>query len=228
MKSLIALLIGFTTLVCVNAIDQDTYIKLQLAKYVLLPNWITRALIRQDNKAIKDMMYSAADQYDNEDLYVIAIYYRKLKVYVDPELENMFTELNDMSWSQSKVNYIKLGVTVAVIRWRAELEKESRASNPLIVTNTSANLEIKFQELCNKTISRTDWTTEELKKKESNFYSRLHGKIANFLREALKRLYNDIKALDKEDVRAKNFQLAINDINLLLSVADARNEEETT
>ncbi len=123
------------------------------------------------------MMKDASAMYRKEDIGLVADFYDSIETFILDGVPKMWITLDKEEMKERTTNLIKLGVTIEVIKYRAELEKKSRGSNPLKVTETEENLEKKFQEVCNKTLTLTKWTVEELTKKKSLFWADIHQKV---------------------------------------------------
>jgi len=226
MNSLTAILVAFTTLVCVNCLTQNEVIELNLIKYLPLPFGITCDLIWKNTREIEAMMEDAAAKYDEECINVTAKYYRELIYYVNQSLPTIIAEIGNQSNSiletpclQSKLNILKLGVIAATIRWKGGEEEKNRAATGLIVTDTSPNLEKQLQDLFNFTINNCTLANVKLNNEDMPYYATLHTTMGNFVQEGSKRIFDDIRALNDENCKAKNLQVFINDIKVLLSIA---------
>lgn len=126
------------------------------------------------------MMTEASVQYRKEDLTLVADTYDTIKMFVDEGLPKMWITLDKEEEKARQADLVKLGVTVEVIKMRAELEKKTRAANPLKVTDTAENLLKKYHEVVNKTLTLTKWTVDELTKNKSLFWADVHQKVSLF------------------------------------------------
>jgi len=230
MKVLITLLISFTALISVEAdleADVKAFIANKTEEYVKLTELEIQVHVKSAVALMVRMMKDASAKYRNEDLGSVANFYDSIETFIMDGVPKIWITLDKEEMKERMTNLIKLGVTIEVVKYRAELEKKSRETNPLKVTETEANLEKKFQELCNKTLTLTKWTVEELTKKKSLFWADIHQKIYEFLVEKLEGFDKDVKTLKTDVIRAKNLQLMINDLTLLLSAADTRQAPQT-
>jgi hypothetical protein len=230
MKVLITLLIAFTALISVEAnleSDVKAFIANKTAEYSKLTELEIKVHVKSAVAEVVRMMKDASAMYRKEDLGSVAGFYDSVETFILDGVSKMWITLDKEEMKERMTNLIKMGVTIEVIKYRAELEKKSRGSNPLKVTETEENLEKKFQEVCNKTLTLTKWTVEELTKKKSLFWADIHQKIYEFLAQKLEGFDKDVKKLKTDVIRAKNLQLMVDDLTLLLSVADTRPPAKT-
>jgi len=236
MKFLIILFVILGAFFAVKC-DKATEIKEIIAKVskeiMALNEQQLKARSTANVEAIVKLMKDASDVYRKTDLALVADVYDEIEVFVTAGLKEMFNYTDAADVKDRMTILVELTIILEVIKEEGGMEKTLREKmGEIKATDTEANLSKKYHELTKETLDLLKWVVTELRKvkddKVKAFWADVHEKIELFMEPGLKMLDDDLLKLTDASVRAKNEQLMIYDLTLLLAIADTRNAKNST
>jgi len=232
MKVFITLLISCTTLISVEAdliSDHKALIEEKTAAYKNMNELEIKALVTLTIKDSVAMLREASRLYRIFEISIEADNYDRIETSVMRTLPKIWITLDKEKIEERMNNLVKLGVITEMIKFRIKVEMGKRISNLTFTNDTEAILKDKFHQTVNETLTVLKRAVDYLTERKYIFWTDIHQKLYEYISSMFEGLEERMKMLKSDAIRAKNYQIMINDLLVTLAVSDTRsfNEKQT-